>query len=90
MSDVGSDLLLGLALGFAGKHFAAFHALLVKIPDDTLPSSVCSLEHVAVGGESFLWHGVAPFLNHQHYPTAFAYVHPYVANRAEKNWTGFW
>ena len=57
LSDVGSDLLLGLRFRLAGEHLAALDALLVKIPDDALPSAVCPLENIAVGGESFLWHG---------------------------------
>lgn len=67
LSDVGGDFLLCLSLGFAGEHLAAFDALLVKVPDDALPSTVCPLEHIAVGGEPFLWHGAASFLNHQQY-----------------------
>ena len=35
----------------------AFHSLLVKVLDDTLPSPIRTAETIAVGGESFLWHG---------------------------------
>ena len=90
LGDVGGDLLLGLAFSFAGEHLAALDSLLIEIPDDALPSSVCSTKDVAVGGESFLWHGAAPFLNHQHYRTAFAYVQTYVLRFVEKNLPAFW
>ena len=76
LGDIASDLLLGLRLGFAGEHLAAFHSLLVKVPDDTLPAAIGAAKDVAVGGESFLWHLAAPFLNHQHYPRGFGYVQP--------------
>ena len=33
LGDIGSDFLLGLRLGLAGEHFAAFDSLLVKVPD---------------------------------------------------------
>ena len=90
LGDVGGNLLLGLRFGFAGEHFAAFDSLLVKVPDDALPSSVCSTKDVAVGGESFLWHGAAPFLNHQHYLRGCGNVHPQFSNPAEKNLPVFW
>ena len=57
LSDVGSDFLLGLCLGFAGKHLAAFDALLVKVPDDALPAAICPPKNIAVCCETFLWHG---------------------------------
>ena len=95
LGDVGSDLLLGFRFGFAGEHFAAFHSLLVKVPDDALPAAIGSSEDVTVGGESFLWHGwwfLLPgcFINHQHYRIAPAYVQPNVVNGAEKNLPTFW
>ena len=85
LSDIGSDLLLGLRLGLAGEYFAAFDSLLVKVPDDALPAAIGSSEDVTVGRESFLWHGwwfLLPgcFINHQHYRIAPAYVHPHVLN----------
>ena len=54
LGDVGGDLLLGFGLGLAGEHLAAFHSLLIKIPDDALPAAIGSAKHIAVGGESFL------------------------------------
>ena len=56
LSDVSCDFLLGLCLGFAGEHFAAFHSLLVKVPDHALPAAISTSEHVAVSSEPFLWH----------------------------------
>ena len=50
LRDVSCDFLLGLGLGLAGKHFAALGSLLVEVPDDALPSTVCSAKNVAVGG----------------------------------------
>ena len=35
----------------------AFHSLLVKVPDNALLSPIRSTEIIAVGGESFFWHG---------------------------------
>ena len=81
MSDVSCDFLLGFGFRFAGEHLAALDALLIKVPDDTLPAAIGSSEDVTVGGESFLWHGwwfllSSVFFNHQYYRIAFAYVHP--------------
>ena len=90
LGDVGSNLLLCLCFRLAGEHLAALDTLLIKVPDDALPSSVCSTKDIAVGGESFLWHGAAPFLNHQHYRTAFAYVQTYVFRFVEKSLPAFW
>ena len=95
LSDVVSDLLLGFRFRFAGEYLAAFHSLLVKVPDDALPSSVRAAKNVAVGGESFLghsWRFLLPgvLFNHQHYRTAFAYVQTYVLRFVEKNLPAFW
>ena len=76
LGDVGCNFLLGLRLGFAGEGLSFLLSMLVKIPDDALPAAICSPKNIAVGGESFLWHLTAPFLNHQHYRIATAYVHP--------------
>ena len=76
--------------GLAGEHFASLDVLLVEVPDDALPATIGAAEYIAVGGESFLWHGAAPFLNHQHYRIAFAYVQTNVVNGAEKNRLAFW
>ena len=90
LCNVGCNFLLCFRLGFAGEYFAAFYSLLVKVPDDTLPAAIGAAKDVAVGGESFLWHLAAPFLNHQHYRTAFAYVQTYVFRFVEKSLPVFW
>ena len=64
--------------------------VLTKVPDDALPAAIGAAEDVAVGGESFLWHGATPFLNHQHYPRGCGNVQTNVANGAEKNLLPFW
>ena len=50
LSDIGSDLLLGFGLCLAGEYFPFLFSLLVKVPDDALPSSVCTSEYIAIGG----------------------------------------
>ena len=76
LSDVGGDLLLGLCFRFAGEHFPFFLPVFVKVPDHTLPATIRPPKYIAVGGQSLFRHLAAPFLNHQHYRIATAYVHP--------------
>lgn len=64
--------------------------VLTKVPDAALPAAIGAAEDVAVGGESFLWHGATPFLNHQHYPRGCGNVQTYVLCYAEKNFPAFW
>ena len=95
LGDVGGNLLLGFRFRLAGEHLATLDALLIKVPDDTLPSSIRAPKYIAVCCESFLWHGwwflpSGVLFNHQHYSRGLAYVHPYVPNRTEKNLPAFW
>ena len=55
MSDVSCDFLLGFGFRFAGEHLAALDALLIKVPDDTLPAAIGAAKDVAVSSEPFLW-----------------------------------
>ena len=57
LGDVAGNLLLCLCFRLAGEHFAALDSLLVKVPDDALPAAIGAAKNIAVGGESFLWHG---------------------------------
>ena len=66
----------------------AFHSLLVKVPDNALPSPIRSTETIAVGGESFFGHGPSELFYQP--PTAFAYVQTYVLCYAEKKRPVFW
>ncbi len=95
LGDIVGDFLLGLSLGFAGEHFAAFDALLVKVPDDALPAAIGPPKYIAVCNESFLRHNwwflpSGCFINRQQYRTAFAYVQTYVFRYVEKNHPAFW
>ena len=95
LGDVVGNLLLGFRFRLAGEHLATLDALLIKVPDDTLPAAIRSPKNVAICCESFLWHSwwfplSGVFFNHQHYRITPAYVYPYVANRTEKNLPAFW
>ena len=57
LGDVGGDLPLGFRLGLAENTLRRFTPCSSEVPDDTLPAAIGSAKHVAVGGESFLWHG---------------------------------
>ena len=50
LGDVVGDFLLGFNFCLAGKHFAPFDSLLVKVPDDALPAAIGAAKDVAVGG----------------------------------------
>ena len=90
LGDIGSDFLLGFRFRLAGEHLAPFHSLLIEVPDDALPAAIGAAEYIAVGGESFLWHGATPFLNHQQYSRGRGNVQPKVGNGVEKNRPAFW
>ena len=50
LGDVVGNLLLGFRFRLAGEHLATLDALLIKVPDDTLPAAIRSPKNVAVGG----------------------------------------
>ena len=62
LGDVVGDLLLGFDLCLAGEHFSFLLSVFIEVPDDALPSSVCSTEYVTVSGQSLFRHLAAPFL----------------------------
>ena len=50
LGDVVGNLLLGFRLRLAGEHLATLDALLIKVPDDALPTAIGAAKDVAVGG----------------------------------------
>ena len=53
LCDVVGNLLLGFRFRLAGEHLATLDALLIKVPDDTLPAAIRSPKNVAICCESF-------------------------------------